>query len=387
MSEDQRLEQKINECQEQFERLSAVIKRLNEQYILENRAEEKLRIEALLKEREQERQAVEQQLGSLEAKQKQQQLPRLEQEARRLERNKAFKEALETWQEICRLKPDDPQIAGEIHRLEGRLQQSQRLTDSIRQLTHRLVEIKPIYPTIITRLRQMGETGDIDEDLLSIVDDFLQRRLPAANFMTAWEKLRLDAIIQETENDRRQVEEELLKLEDELTALNAATATSMPHLPRPRASGPIRLFYSYAHEDEALRERLETHLKLLKRQGVLQDWHDRDISAGSEWARQISAQLETADIILLLISPDFIASDYCWDVELQRAMARHEAGEAVVIPVVLRETDWTGAPFGKLQALPRDAKPVTRWADPDAAFVDIARGIRKVIAQLTGKAV
>jgi len=222
--------------------------------------------------------------------------------------------------------------------------------------------------------------------------DRLTRKLQAVSQQRddetrAEEKLRLDAIIQETENDRRQVEEELLKLEDELAALNAVTATSTPHASRPRASGPIRLFYSYAHEDEALRERLETHLKLLKRQGVLQDWHDRDISAGSEWAQQISAQLETADIILLLISPDFIASDYCWDVELQRAMARHEAGEAVVIPVVLRETDWTGAPFGKLQALPRDAKPVTRWADPDAAFVDIARGIRKVIAELTGKAV
>ena len=155
--------------------------------------------------------------------------------------------------------------------------------------------------------------------------------------------------------------------------------------PRQRASGPVKLFYSYAHEDEAQRERLETHLKLLKRQGLLQDWHDRDISGGSVWARQISTHLETADIILLLISPDFIASDYCWDVELKCAMKRHEAGEAVVIPIILKEVDWTGAPFGNLQALPRDAKPVTSWPDQDAAFVDIARGIRRVIEQLTGK--
>ncbi len=150
-------------------------------------------------------------------------------------------------------------------------------------------------------------------------------------------------------------------------------------------SGPIKLFYSYAHEDEALRERLEVHLKLLKRQGILQDWHDRDISAGSEWAQQISAHLESADLILLLISPDFIASDYCWDIELKRAMERHEAGEACVIPIILRETDWTGAPFGKLQALPKDAKPVKSWPDQDAAFVDIARGIRKAAEEWAGR--
>ena len=120
------------------------------------------------------------------------------------------------------------------------------------------------------------------------------------------EKLRMDAILNETETDRRQVEAELLKLEDEWRALNPLTVTSTPaaaaNQPRPRPSGPVALFYSYAHEDETLRERLEVHLKLLKRQGILQDWHDRDISAGSEWAQQISAHLESADLILLLLS-------------------------------------------------------------------------------------
>lgn len=201
----------------------------------------------------------------------------------------------------------------------------------------------------------------------------------------AEEKLRLDAIIQETENDRRQVEAELFKLEDEPNVPNVAAAPSTSPPPRPRTSGPIELFYSYAHEDEALRERLEVHLTLLKRQGILQDWHDRDIGAGSEWAKQISAHLESADLVLLLISPDFIASDYCWDIELKRAMERHEAGEARVIPIILRETDWTGAPFGKLQALPKDAKPVKSWPDQDAAFVDIARGIRKAAEEWAGR--
>lgn len=201
----------------------------------------------------------------------------------------------------------------------------------------------------------------------------------------AEEKLRLDSIIQEAENDRRQVDKELFKLEDELNAFNVAAGPSTPPPLHPRMSGPIKLFYSYAHEDEALRERLEVHLKLLKRQGILQDWHDRAIGAGSEWAEQISTHLESADLILLLISPDFIASDYCWDIELKRAMERHEAGEARVIPIILRETDWTGAPFGKLQALPKDAKPVKSWPDQDAAFVDIARGIRKAVEEWVGR--
>jgi DNA repair exonuclease SbcCD ATPase subunit len=221
--------------------------------------------------------------------------------------------------------------------------------------------------------------------------DRLTRKLQAVSQQRddetrAEEKLRQDAIIQEIENDRRQVEAELFKLEDELNALNAVAAPPSLQPPRPKGvSGPIKLFYSYAHEDEALRERLEVHLKLLKRQGILQDWHDRDISAGSEWAKQISAHLESADLILLLISPDFIASNYCWDIELKRAMERHEAGEARVILIILRETDWTGAPFGKLQALPKDAKPVKSWPDQDAAFVDIARGIRKVAEEWAGR--
>ena len=205
----------------------------------------------------------------------------------------------------------------------------------------------------------------------------------------AEEKLRMDAIIDAAESDRRQVEAELLELENELNAIEPPTTPSAPSVsnpPRPRTGGPIKLFYSYAHEDEALRERLEVHLKLLKRQGIIQDWHDRDISAGSEWAKQISHHLETADIILLLISPDFIASDYCWDVELQRALERHEAGEACVVPIILRETEgWTGTPFGKLQALPKDAKPVKSWSDQDAAFADIARSIRKVAEEMAGK--
>jgi hypothetical protein len=120
----------------------------------------------------------------------------------------------------------------------------------------------------------------------------------------------------------------------------------------------IEVFYSYAHRDEALRTELNKHLSLLQRQGVIAGWHDRLITAGTEWAGAIDAHFQRAQIILLLVSADFLASDYCYDVELQRAMARHEAGEARVIPIILRPVDWHTAPFGRLQALPKDGLPI-----------------------------
>jgi hypothetical protein len=211
------------------------------------------------------------------------------------------------------------------------------------------------------------------------------------------ERLRQDAIIAETEKERSEVERALSALE-----MRSPHPNPLPggegtlHSPQPKPlpldveisqslhPKPLKLFYSYSHQDEALRERLEISLALLKRQGIIQAWHDRQIGAGDEWAKQISEHLENADIILLLVSPDFIASDYCWDIELACAMERQAADEACVIPVILREVDWQGAPFGKLQALPNNAKPITRWDDQDTAFADVARGIRKATERFLG---
>ncbi|MBA2393325.1 MAG: TIR domain-containing protein [Ktedonobacteraceae bacterium] len=150
------------------------------------------------------------------------------------------------------------------------------------------------------------------------------------------------------------------------------------------ASEAIDLFYSYAHEDEALRDRLNTHLSLLRQQGFIYAWYDRDISAGSLWAQEIDTHLQTARIILLLVSPDFMTSSYCYGVEMKEALRRHEAGEATVIPIILRPCDWEAAPFGKLQALPKDGKAVTMWANRDAALTNIAKGIRKVVDEING---
>ena len=150
------------------------------------------------------------------------------------------------------------------------------------------------------------------------------------------------------------------------------------------AEGPVELFISYAHEDEALVEELRKQLSLLRRQGVIGDWHDRQIVAGTEWQGEIDAHLESAGIILLCVSADFLASDYCWGVELKRAMQRHAEGSARVIPVLLRDCDWQGAPFGKLQGLPKDMLPVTSWTNRDEAFTDVARGVRNALARAAG---
>ena len=140
---------------------------------------------------------------------------------------------------------------------------------------------------------------------------------------------------------------------------------------------PVEVFFSYSHRDEKLRDKLALHLSMLQRQGVIKSWHDRKISAGTEWAQAIDEKLNSAGIILLLISDHFLASDYCYDIEMKQAVARHEAGEARVIPIILKPVDWSGAPFGKLQAFPKDAKPVTKWTNRDEAFLNIAQGIRE----------
>jgi hypothetical protein len=149
------------------------------------------------------------------------------------------------------------------------------------------------------------------------------------------------------------------------------------------SSYPLSVFISYSHRDEALKQELEDHLALLKRQDKIRPWQDRQIEAGTEWNEQIRAALDEADIILLLISPRFMNSDFCYGKEMQRAMQRHHNGDARVIPIILTPTDWKGAPFDKLQVLPKDGKPVVDWPNHDAAFVDVVKGIRRAIETLS----
>jgi len=153
-----------------------------------------------------------------------------------------------------------------------------------------------------------------------------------------------------------------------------------------KPASPVEVFFSYSHVDEKLKDELIKQLSMLKNQGVIAAWHDRKITAGREFEGEISQHLNSALVILLLISADFLASSYCYDVEMKRAMERHAKGEARVIPVFLRACDWKGAPFAKLLGLPTDAKPVTSWANRDEAFTNVARGVRRAVEDMPAKA-
>jgi hypothetical protein len=152
----------------------------------------------------------------------------------------------------------------------------------------------------------------------------------------------------------------------------------------PAKDGPVELFIAYSHKDEEWRKALDPSLKIMERSGHIKRWHDREIAPGDDWRKEIDKNLSRAQIILLLISRDFLASDYCHDIELQKAMKRHDAGDAVVIPIIFRSCQWQDTQLGRLQALPRDSKPVRDWSDEDAAFLDIEQGIRLVIDKLRG---
>ena len=149
----------------------------------------------------------------------------------------------------------------------------------------------------------------------------------------------------------------------------------------------IEIFLCYAHEDELLCKELVTHLGALKRQGFFDLWYDRKISAGTEWEREIDEHLNTAQIILLLVSQYFMNSNYCYLIEMQRAIERHERGDARVIPVLLRPVYFQRAPFAKLMPLPTNKKPITdsSWHSLDDAFYDVAEGIRNAVEELANK--
>ena len=142
----------------------------------------------------------------------------------------------------------------------------------------------------------------------------------------------------------------------------------------------MKIFFSYTHVDEQFCDMLQKHLAALKHQGLIETWHDRRIRAGDEFDNVIDRQLNEAQVILLLVSADFIASRYCYEIEMARALERHRAGEARVIPVILRPCDWKETPFGKLMAAPKDGKPIKAWPDIDEAFLDVVQRIKEVLS-------
>ena len=149
---------------------------------------------------------------------------------------------------------------------------------------------------------------------------------------------------------------------------------------------PIEVFISYSHQDRAMQKELRTYLAALEREGVIRTWYDGEIPPGGEWAKEISEHLNTSQIILLLVSADFINSDFCYGIEMARALERHNNDDAIVIPVILKASPWSGAPFAKLKALPTDGKPIENWEIRANAFTNVAEGIREVIETLKASA-
>lgn len=172
------------------------------------------------------------------------------------------------------------------------------------------------------------------------------------------------------------------------SALEHSSANAISLLPEhhlypakfPLSSQTVNVFYVYAPEDEDLRRELEDQLGLLRQLGLIKEWHSGKISAGTEWESEIRKHWQQAQLILLLVSASFMASQTYE--AAKEAMTRHQAKTALVIPIILRPVDWRGAVFDQLNVLPRNKKPITSWARRGEAMLDVAQGIREVIESI-----
>jgi hypothetical protein len=224
----------------------------------------------------------------------------------------------------------------------------------------------------------IGRPGDVKELLLRTATD-LRRQASYQGYGLVNLMLALQGAPSSRPNmaDRRP--------RDSVPPMPAAVAPPVPVAADAATTRNMRLMCSYSHKDAVLLDELQTHLAPLKREGLISTWFDGEIPAGSDWSNEIKLEMERADIILLLVSAPFIASEYCYGVEMREALARHEKGTARVIPIVVRPVDWGKAPFAKLKALPRDGRAVTQWENQDEAWVDVVKGIRRAIDDDAGR--
>lgn len=197
----------------------------------------------------------------------------------------------------------------------------------------------------------------------------------------------------------RQIEGEQLALSQKSIA-NSSSLSNLKKIHRPTNNHPqpdttssttstyvkpVDVFLCYSHQDELLKDELIVHLSQLQRQGKIFLWQDQAIEAGVVWDAEVKRRVESANVILCLVTPCFLASDYCFENELQRAMQRHDEGSALVIPIIMKPCDWQETPFRKIQALPKNAKPITTWEDRDEALLDVVKGIRRTVSALISK--
>lgn len=141
----------------------------------------------------------------------------------------------------------------------------------------------------------------------------------------------------------------------------------------------MKVFFSYSHRDEAALDRLRVHLAVLRRDQRIEEWYDRDILAGGEFDTEIAGRLESFDLFLILVSPDFLASDYCVEREMERALERHDSGDVRVVPIILEPCDWMATALGGLKALPKDGTPISEWPSENKAFSDVVQQLRRIL--------
>jgi len=141
----------------------------------------------------------------------------------------------------------------------------------------------------------------------------------------------------------------------------------------------LKAFISYAHHDSGMLDRLHTHLSMLRREKLIEDWYDRDILAGRDIDREVGKQLTECRLFLAVVSPDFLNSRYCYETEMTNAIHRHGAGEISLVPIIVEPSDWLSSPLAKFKALPRDGKPVSEWTNSNTAFLDIVNELRRLI--------
>lgn len=141
----------------------------------------------------------------------------------------------------------------------------------------------------------------------------------------------------------------------------------------------MKAFISYSHRDTATLDRLHVHLAMLRREDLIEEWFDREILPGSSIDGDINQKLEECGLFLLLISPDFLHSDYCYEREMKRALERHELGEARVVPIIVEPCEWKKSPLGNLKVVPRDGLPISEWTNANNAYLNVVQELRRIL--------
>ena len=183
------------------------------------------------------------------------------------------------------------------------------------------------------------------------------------------------------EEKYERIKEELIDLGAVLRGQGYGGTVRLPK----SAITPPKVFVSYCHADKQLKDELLKHLEPIRRLRLIDTWNDLEILPGEEWDKAISQNLEDAEIVLLLVSIDFINSKYCYDIELQQAITKHRKGECQIVPIILRPCMWKHTPFAEFQALPTEARAVVTWSNQDEALTDIADGLFRIAKDLRNR--